>query len=54
MGLEIGITKKALLEDYYLDEIGAIFEAHREMRKTPDEQVEYVDDPNDFFDKLGV
>jgi len=44
--LSIGITKRALLYDYYLDEIGEIIYEHNEMIRRPSredkEEVEEV------------
>lgn len=44
-GLHIGIGKRELLDDYYPDEIEAIFETYNELhsRKEKEEKVEEVD-----------
>ena len=50
-GLHIGISKRELMEDYYPDEIGAIFEAYSEMHggKT-EESIEPVEmSPEEFL-----
>lgn len=46
----MGISKKELFFDYYMDEIGEIIYEHNEMHKAPDkdEIIEYADG-NSFF-----
>lgn len=39
-GLEIGISKKELLEDYYFDEISIIFDRYNKMHKIDEEDNE--------------
>ena len=50
LGLHIGISKRELLEDYYPDELEAIFEAYNDMHDTKKERdtIEEVS-PMEFF-----
>lgn len=45
LGLHIGISKRELLEDYYPEEIEAIFAAYNDLhgKKKEEESVEEVD-----------
>lgn len=43
---KIGISKRQLLEDYYYDEIGIIFEKYSDLTKEKDEVV--------GWDQMGI
>ena len=51
MANKIGISKKALLEDYYFDELSIVFEQYAELSKSSveDEKVEEC-----YWDELGI
>ena len=56
MGLCLGIGKRELLEDYYLDEIGAVAEAWNELHNPRVNETEDIS-PEAFFggggEKIG-
>ena len=41
-GLRIGVSKRELLEDYYLDELVLVFEAYSEPRGEKEEDIREV------------
>ena len=49
MGLSLGIGKRELMEDYYLDEIGAVAEAWNALRRPPAEDAEEAVTPEDLI-----
>ena len=53
MGLSLGIGKRELMEDYYLDEIGAVAEAWNALRRPPAEDAEEAVTPEAFFGGEG-
>lgn len=53
MGLCLGIGKRKLMEDYYLDEIGAVAEAWNALRRPPAEDAEEAVTPEVFFGGEG-
>ena len=53
MGLSLGIGKRELMEDYYLDEIGAVAEAWNALRRPPAEDAEEAVTPEVFFGGEG-
>lgn len=53
MGLSLGIGKRELMEDYYLDEIGAVAEAWNALRRPPAEDAEEAVAPEAFFGGEG-
>ena len=50
----LGIGKRELMQDYYLDEIGLIFEAWGDLHSTDsDKDEDMSDDPLAFFGEEG-
>ena len=47
--LTIGISKRELLYDYYMDEIGEVIYEHNHLHKTGDKKAEVVEEDCDSF-----
>ena len=49
MGLCLGVGKRELLEDYYMDEIGSVVKAWNALRRPPADEAEEAVHPEAFF-----